>query len=142
ATMICIDNSEWMRNDDYSLSRFEAQARAHRLGQKKDVLVLRFETVQTVEEQVRASAEHKLAVANQSITVGFFDNNTSAEDCREYLGSLLWECKKEEVAPVWDDDAVYWRNSMHLLLLICLCFFFVEKPMMMSNGCLVLEHLV
>ncbi|KAK8268183.1 hypothetical protein V6Z11_D11G050100 [Gossypium hirsutum] len=95
--MICIDNSEWMRNDDYSLSRFEAQARAHRLGQKKDVLVLRFETVQTVEEQVRASAEHKLAVANQSITVGFFDNNTSAEDCREYLGSLLWECKKEEV---------------------------------------------
>ncbi|KAG4161955.1 hypothetical protein ERO13_D01G087801v2 [Gossypium hirsutum] len=76
ATMICIDNSEWMRNDDYSLSRFEAQARAHRLGQKKDVLVLRFETVQTVEEQVRASAEHKLAVANQSITVGFFDNNT------------------------------------------------------------------
>ncbi|KAB2096510.1 hypothetical protein ES319_A01G112800v1 [Gossypium barbadense] len=71
--MICIDNSEWMRNDDYSLSRFEAQARAHRLGQKKDVLVLRFETVQTVEEQVRASAEHKLAVANQSITVGFFD---------------------------------------------------------------------
>ncbi|TYH44965.1 hypothetical protein ES332_D11G232000v1 [Gossypium tomentosum] len=76
ATMICIDNSEWMRNDDYSLSRFEAQTRAHRLGQKKDVLVLRFETVQTVEEQVRASAEHKLAVANQSITVGFFDNNT------------------------------------------------------------------
>ncbi|TYI52240.1 hypothetical protein E1A91_D12G233300v1, partial [Gossypium mustelinum] len=78
--MICIDNSEWMRNDDYSLSRFEAQARAHRLGQKKDVLVLRFETVQTVEEQVRASAEHKLAVANQSITVGFFDNNTTHGD--------------------------------------------------------------
>ncbi|KAB2026943.1 hypothetical protein ES319_D06G255600v1 [Gossypium barbadense] len=71
--MICIDNSEWMRNDDYSLSRFEAQARAHRLGQKKDVLVLRFEIVQTVEEQVRASAEHKLAVANQSITVAYGD---------------------------------------------------------------------
>nr|KJB11997.1 hypothetical protein B456_002G057600 [Gossypium raimondii] len=28
ATMICIDNSEWMRNDDYSLSRFQAQADA------------------------------------------------------------------------------------------------------------------
>ncbi|MFQ6629755.1 hypothetical protein Gotur_008357 [Gossypium turneri] len=24
--MICIDNLEWMRNDDYSLSRFQAQA--------------------------------------------------------------------------------------------------------------------
>ena len=29
-----------------------------------------------MEEQVKASAEHKLGVANQSITVGFFDNNT------------------------------------------------------------------
>ncbi|KAG6513704.1 hypothetical protein ZIOFF_024040 [Zingiber officinale] len=31
----------------------------------------------TVEEQVRVAAEHKLGVANQSITVGFFVNNTS-----------------------------------------------------------------
>ena len=29
-----------------------------------------------MEEQVRASAEHKLGVSNQSITAGFFDNNT------------------------------------------------------------------
>ncbi|BBG93235.1 P-loop containing nucleoside triphosphate hydrolases superfamily protein [Prunus dulcis] len=84
----------------------QAQARAHRIGQKRDVLVLRFETVQTVEEQVRAAAEHKLGVANQSITAGFFDNNTSAEDRREYLESLLRECKKEEAAPVLDDDAL------------------------------------
>ncbi|KAM1066671.1 hypothetical protein ACFX2B_021816 [Malus domestica] len=84
----------------------QAQARAHRIGQKKDVLVLRFETVQTVEEQVRAAAEHKLGVANQSITAGFFDNNTSAEDRREYLETLLRECKKEEAAPVLDDDAL------------------------------------
>ncbi|KAF8650583.1 hypothetical protein HU200_063960 [Digitaria exilis] len=62
--------------------------------------------VRTVEEQVRASAEHKLGVANQSITAGFFDNNTSAEDRREYLESLLRECKKEEAAPVLDDDAL------------------------------------
>nr|GLL31664.1 chromatin structure-remodeling complex protein SYD isoform X2 [Ipomoea trifida] len=84
----------------------QAQARAHRIGQKKDVLVLRLETVQTVEEQVRAAAEHKLGVANQSITAGFFDNNTSAEDRREYLESLLRECKKEEAAPVLNDDAL------------------------------------
>ncbi|KAA8528106.1 hypothetical protein F0562_035025 [Nyssa sinensis] len=84
----------------------QAQARAHRIGQKKDVLVLRLETVQTVEEQVRAAAEHKLGVANQSITAGFFDNNTSAEDRREYLESLLRECKKEEAAPVLADDAL------------------------------------
>lgn len=28
ATMICIDNSEWMRNGDYTPSRFHAQAEA------------------------------------------------------------------------------------------------------------------
>lgn len=89
-----------------------------------------------MEEQVRAAAEHKLGVANQSITAGFFDNNTrlvksmltsydveindvylmfsaesfahdhSAEDRREYLESLLRECKKEEAAPVLGDDAL------------------------------------
>lgn len=32
--------------------------------------------VHTVEEQVRAAAEYKLGVANQSITAGFFDDNT------------------------------------------------------------------
>ncbi|OIW19570.1 hypothetical protein TanjilG_18380 [Lupinus angustifolius] len=30
----------------------------------------------------------------------------SAEDRREYLESLLRECKKEEAAPVLDDDAL------------------------------------
>ncbi|GMI95860.1 hypothetical protein HRI_003255300 [Hibiscus trionum] len=101
ADTVILFDTDWNPQVD-----LQAQARAHRLGQKKDVLVLRFETVQTVEEQVRAAAEHKLGVANQSITAGFFDNNTSAEDRREYLESLLRESKKEEDAPVLDDDAL------------------------------------
>ncbi|GLT42013.1 hypothetical protein SLA2020_160370 [Shorea laevis] len=101
ADTVILFDTDWNPQVD-----LQAQARAHRLGQKKDVLVLRFETVQTVEEQVRASAEHKLGVANQSITAGFFDNNTSAEDRREYLESLLRESKKEEAAPVLDDDGL------------------------------------
>ncbi|KAI9115171.1 hypothetical protein K1719_014184 [Acacia pycnantha] len=101
ADTVIIFDTDWNPQVD-----LQAQARAHRIGQKRDVLVLRFETVQTVEEQVRAAAEHKLGVANQSITAGFFDNNTSAEDRREYLESLLRESKKEEAAPVLDDDAL------------------------------------
>ncbi|GKU85565.1 hypothetical protein SLEP1_g222 [Rubroshorea leprosula] len=101
ADTVILFDTDWNPQVD-----LQAQARAHRIGQKKDVLVLRFETVQTVEEQVRASAEHKLGVANQSITAGFFDNNTSAEDRREYLESLLRESKKEEAAPVLDDDGL------------------------------------
>uniref|UniRef100_A0A0D3GEZ7 Chromatin structure-remodeling complex protein SYD n=1 Tax=Oryza barthii TaxID=65489 RepID=A0A0D3GEZ7_9ORYZ len=101
ADTVIIFDTDWNPQVD-----LQAQARAHRIGQKKEVLVLRLETVQTVEEQVRASAEHKLGVANQSITAGFFDNNTSAEDRREYLESLLRGGKKEEAAPVLDDDAL------------------------------------
>ncbi|KAL2507883.1 chromatin structure-remodeling complex protein SYD-like [Forsythia ovata] len=101
ADTVIIFDTDWNPQVD-----LQAQARAHRIGQKKDVLVLRLETVQTVEEQVRAAAEHKLGVANQSITAGFFDNNTSAEDRREYLEALLRECKKEEATPVLGDDAL------------------------------------
>ncbi|PPS10447.1 hypothetical protein GOBAR_AA10194 [Gossypium barbadense] len=93
ADTVIIFDTDWNPQVD-----LQAQARAHRIGQKKDV--------QTVEEQVRAAAEHKLGVANQSITAGFFDNNTSAEDRREYLESLLRECKKEEAAPALHDDAL------------------------------------
>ncbi|CAI0466634.1 unnamed protein product [Linum tenue] len=101
ADTVIIFDTDWNPQVD-----LQAQARAHRIGQKKDVLVLRFETVKTVEEQVRAAAEHKLGVADQSITAGFFDNNTSAEDRREYLEALLRESKKEEAAPVLDDEAL------------------------------------
>ncbi|GAB4851223.1 hypothetical protein Ancab_030519 [Ancistrocladus abbreviatus] len=101
ADTVIIFDTDWNPQVD-----LQAQARAHRIGQKKDVLVLRLETVNTVEEEVRAAAEHKLGVANQSITAGFFDNNTSAEDRREYLESLLRECKKEVAAPVLNDDGL------------------------------------
>ncbi|XXG81817.1 hypothetical protein AAC387_Pa09g2379 [Persea americana] len=101
ADTVIIFDTDWNPQVD-----LQAQARAHRIGQKREVLVLRLETVRSVEEQVRAAAEHKLGVANQSITAGFFDNNTSAEDRREYLESLLRECKKEEAASVLDDDSL------------------------------------
>eukprot|EP00250_Pteridium_aquilinum_P011659 c20221_g1_i2 orf=502-7569(-) len=98
ADTVILFDTDWNPQVD-----LQAQARAHRIGQKRDVLVLRLETVQSVEEQVRAAAEHKLGVANQSITAGFFDNNTSAEDRKEYLEALLRESKKEEDGSVPDD---------------------------------------
>ncbi|XP_057834125.2 uncharacterized protein LOC131044739 isoform X2 [Cryptomeria japonica] len=101
ADTVIIFDTDWNPQVD-----LQAQARAHRIGQKRDVLVLRLETVHTVEEQVRASAEHKLGVANQSITAGFFDNNTSPEDRRVYLEELLRGSKKEEDTHVLDDEAL------------------------------------
>ncbi|CAI5502294.1 unnamed protein product [Closterium sp. Naga37s-1] len=67
----------------------QAQARAHRIGQKNEVLVIRLETLGTVEHRVRTAAERKLGLANQSITAGFFDNQTSAAERQTYLETLL-----------------------------------------------------
>lgn len=51
----------------------------------------------------------------------------SAEDRREYLEALLRECKKEEAAPVLDDDALNdvlarrftFKSFYHCLSVIC-----------------------
>lgn len=42
----------------------------------------------------------------------------SAEDRREYLESLLRECKKEEAAPVLDDDALNYLIARRSVLLV------------------------
>lgn len=67
----------------------QAAARAHRIGQTKDVLVLRLQTVGTVEERVTAVAADKRGMADRSITGGFFDGKTSAAERQKYLLSLL-----------------------------------------------------
>ncbi|GJP36174.1 hypothetical protein CLOM_g20699 [Closterium sp. NIES-68] len=87
----------------------QAQARAHRIGQKNDVLVIRLETLGTVEQRVRTAAERKLGLANQSITAGFFDNQTSAAERQIYLETLLRTEDQgvdelEAALPAPDDD--------------------------------------
>ena len=67
----------------------QAAARAHRIGQKREVLVLRLQTVGTVEERVMAVAAEKLGMADRSITGGFFDGKTSASERQRYLLGLL-----------------------------------------------------
>ncbi|KAI3433655.1 hypothetical protein D9Q98_003464 [Chlorella vulgaris] len=63
----------------------QAQARAHRMGQKREVLVLRLKTLGTVEERVVQVAADKALLADRSITGGFFDGKTSAEERQRYL---------------------------------------------------------
>ncbi|GAQ90018.1 putative SNF2 family N-terminal domain containing protein [Klebsormidium nitens] len=101
ADTVIIYDTDWNPQVD-----LQAQARAHRIGQKRDVLVLRMETVNTVEEKIRARAEHKMGVATQSITAGFFDQSTSAEDRRDFLEAILREANsdRQESSEVPDDD--------------------------------------
>jgi hypothetical protein len=68
----------------------QAQARSHRIGQDKDVLVLRLECCDTVEEVVRTKCDAKRGVADRAITGGFFDGGLTSEQERStFLRSLL-----------------------------------------------------
>ena len=53
----------------------------------------------------------------------------SAEDRREYLESLLRECKKEEAAPVLDDDALNDIIARRCFPILLVCLFQVGYPL-------------
>ncbi|KAG2497935.1 hypothetical protein HYH03_004197 [Edaphochlamys debaryana] len=67
----------------------QAQARAHRIGQAREVRVFRLLTAGSIEEHIAAVAEEKRRFADSSITGGFFDGQTSADERRAYLLNLL-----------------------------------------------------
>lgn len=67
----------------------QAQDRAHRIGQKKEVRVLRFVSTGTVEEGIVEIAKRKLALDGQIIQAGKFDGHSSAEERDNFLRTLL-----------------------------------------------------
>ena len=67
----------------------QAQDRAHRIGQKNEVRVLRLMTVNSVEERIQAAARYKLNVDSKVIQAGMFDNKSSTQDRKQFLQTLL-----------------------------------------------------
>ncbi|KAL3148844.1 hypothetical protein ABBQ32_001720 [Trebouxia sp. C0010 RCD-2024] len=74
----------------------QAQARAHRIGQKREVLVLRLQTQSSVEERVLEASSQKRSLADRSITGGFFDGKTGADKRRQYLLDLFKRSAQQE----------------------------------------------
>ena len=67
----------------------QAQDRAHRIGQKNEVRVLRLMTVGTVEERILAAARYKLNVDEKVIQAGMFDQKSTSKDRHEFLWAIL-----------------------------------------------------
>eukprot|EP00884_Botryococcus_braunii_P002020 jgi/Botrbrau1/11819/Bobra.0224s0017.2 len=82
----------------------QAHARAHRIGQKHKVLVLRLQTAGTIEERIDLRAASKRNFADASITGGFFDGHTSADDRRRYLLELLQSAAGPNTHGACDND--------------------------------------
>ena len=71
------------------LQDLQAQDRAHRIGQKNEVRVLRLMTVNSVEERILAAARFKLNVDEKVIQAGKFDQKSTSAERKEMLQNIL-----------------------------------------------------
>jgi ATP-dependent helicase STH1/SNF2 len=84
ADTVIIYDSDWNPHQD-----LQAQDRAHRIGQKKEVRILRMVTSKSVEETILARAQQKLDIDGKVIQAGKFDNKTTDREREELLRSLF-----------------------------------------------------
>ena len=77
-------DSDWNPHAD-----LQAQDRAHRIGQTRAVLILRFITEKSVEEAMYQRARYKLDIDDKVIQAGRFDNKSTQEEQEEFLVRCL-----------------------------------------------------
>jgi SWI/SNF-related matrix-associated actin-dependent regulator of chromatin subfamily A protein 2/4 len=97
ADTVIIFDSDWNPHQD-----LQAQDRAHRIGQKNEVRVLRLMTVNSVEEKILAAARYKLNVDEKVIQAGKFDAKSTGQERREMLQNIL----KQDTQSIEDDPEV------------------------------------
>ncbi|KAJ2161476.1 ATP-dependent DNA helicase Snf21 [Coemansia sp. RSA 552] len=100
ADTVVIFDSDWNPSADA-----QAMDRAHRIGQRNEVRILRLITRGTVEESILARAEYKRDLDGKIIQAGKFDNKTTAEEREQILRSLLKSEEMEEVEAAAEEMA-------------------------------------
>lgn len=103
ADTVIIFDSDWNPHQD-----LQAQDRAHRIGQKNEVRVLRLMTVNSVEERILAAAKYKLNMDEKVIQAGMFDQKSTVSERQQLLQSILHQddADDEEENEVPDDETV------------------------------------
>lgn len=84
ADTVIIYDTDWNPHQD-----LQAQDRAHRIGQTKEVRILRLITEESVEESILSRAHAKLEIDGKVIQAGKFDQKSTAEEQEAFLRSLL-----------------------------------------------------
>ncbi|RMZ70918.1 component of SWI SNF global transcription activator complex [Pyrenophora seminiperda CCB06] len=85
ADTVIIYDSDWNPHQD-----LQAQDRAHRIGQKNEVRILRLITSNSVEEKILERANYKLDMDGKVIQAGKFDNK-SKDDERDAMLRIMLE---------------------------------------------------
>ena len=102
ADTVIIFDSDWNPHQD-----MQAQDRAHRIGQKNEVRVLRFITSNSVEERILSAARYKLNVDEKVIQAGKFDNKSTGTERRQMLMDIIaQEGMDEEEDEIPDDETI------------------------------------
>jgi SNF2 family DNA or RNA helicase len=107
ADTVIIFDSDWNPHQD-----LQAQDRAHRIGQTREVRVLRLVTTNSVEERMLERARDKLNVDKKVIQAGKFNQKSSEQDTKEFLASILNGEQDDEVE---DDAAMDPEQLNHML---------------------------
>lgn len=84
ADTVIIFDTDWNPHQD-----LQAQDRAHRIGQKNEVRILRLISNDSIEEVILERAHKKLEIDGKVIQAGKFDNKSTAEEQEEFLKRLL-----------------------------------------------------
>ena len=92
ADTVIIYDSDWNPHQD-----LQAQDRAHRIGQKNEVRILRLISSASVEEKILERARFKLDMDGKIIQAGRFDNKSSETDRDAMLRTLLETADMAEV---------------------------------------------
>jgi hypothetical protein len=82
----------------------QAQDRAHRIGQSKEVRVFRLVSHNTVEEKILEKANFKLDVDAKVIEAGMFNTHANDKMRRAMLENLLRDSEDREEAELLQDD--------------------------------------
>ncbi|KAL4788039.1 SNF2 family N-terminal domain-containing protein [Aspergillus varians] len=99
ADTVIIFDSDWNPHQD-----LQAQDRAHRIGQKNEVRILRLITSNSVEEKILERAQFKLDMDGKVIQAGKFDNKSTNEERDALLRTLLETAEGTTDAPVDQDE--------------------------------------
>lgn len=117
ADTVIIYDSDWNPHQD-----LQAQDRAHRIGQKNEVRILRLISSNSVEEKILERAQFKLDMDGKVIQAGKFDNKSTNEERDAFLKTLLESAEAAEQAgdseEMDDDDLneIMARNENELAL--------------------------
>src|SRR5690606_7102587 len=96
---VIIFDSDWNPQQD-----LQAQARAHRIGQTKEVRVFVLLTATGVEEKIRERAQEKRDAEAKVIQAGLFNQKSTYKERQDMLNAILYRSGEDYQYDVPDDD--------------------------------------